>query len=44
MERPDPASIPELPGSYQFRDAEGRIIYVGKARSLRARIKKKKNS
>jgi len=38
MERPDPASIPELPGSYQFRDAEGRIIYVGKARSLRARI------
>jgi len=38
MERPDPASIPELPGSYQFRDGEGRIIYVGKARSLRARI------
>jgi excinuclease ABC subunit C len=33
-----PPSIPDAPGSYQFRDADGRIIYVGKARSLRSRL------
>ncbi|MGC8464573.1 MAG: excinuclease ABC subunit UvrC [Acidimicrobiales bacterium] len=38
MERPSPQSIPDAPGSYQFRDAEGRVIYVGKAKSLRARV------
>ncbi len=38
LERPSPASIPDAPGSYQFRDADGRIIYVGKARSLRSRL------
>ncbi|MEX2202786.1 MAG: excinuclease ABC subunit UvrC [Actinomycetota bacterium] len=36
--RPDPASIPEAPGAYLFRDAEGRVVYVGKARSLRKRL------
>ncbi len=38
MERPSPGSIPSGPGSYQFRDGEGRVIYVGKAKSLRSRI------
>ncbi|MHB1520184.1 MAG: excinuclease ABC subunit UvrC [Ferrimicrobium sp.] len=38
LERPDKASIPDQPGSYQFRDREGRVIYVGKAKSLRSRV------
>ena len=38
VERPVPGSIPDTPGSYQFRDADGRIIYVGKAKSLRSRV------
>lgn len=38
IERPNKASIPDQPGSYQFRDAEGRVIYVGKAKSLRNRL------
>jgi excinuclease ABC subunit C len=33
-----PANIPDTPGSYQFKDADGRIIYVGKAASLRSRV------
>jgi excinuclease ABC subunit C len=33
-----PENIPDSPGSYQFKDADGRIIYVGKARSLRSRL------
>ncbi len=37
MQRP-PGVIPESPGSYQFKDAAGRVIYVGKANNLRARI------
>jgi len=36
--RPAPGSIPEGPGVYRFRDADGRVIYVGKAKSLRARL------
>ncbi len=36
LERPE--AIPDAPGSYQFKDADGRIIYVGKARSLRSRL------
>ncbi|HVC25764.1 MAG TPA: excinuclease ABC subunit UvrC [Acidimicrobiales bacterium] len=36
LQRPD--ALPDAPGSYQFKDAEGRIIYVGKARSLRSRV------
>jgi len=31
-------TIPDKPGSYQFRDAHSRIIYVGKAKNLRARL------
>ena len=34
--RPRPGSIPDAPGSYQFIDADGRVIYVGKAKSLRS--------
>ncbi|MCP1662499.1 MAG: excinuclease ABC subunit C [Methanocalculus sp. MSAO_Arc1] len=34
----DAASIPELPGSYLFRDGEERVIYVGKAKNLRKRV------
>ena len=36
--RPEPGSIPTQPGVYRFRDARGRVIYVGKAKSLRARL------
>jgi excinuclease ABC subunit C len=36
--RPAPGSIPASPGVYRFRDALGRVVYVGKARSLRSRI------
>ncbi len=36
--RPERGAIPEGPGSYQFFDAENRIIYVGKAKSLRSRL------
>jgi excinuclease ABC subunit C len=36
--RPAPGTIPEQPGVYRFRDANGRVIYVGKARSLRSRL------
>lgn len=36
--RPAPGEIPVEPGVYRFRDAQGRVIYVGKAKSLRARL------
>ncbi|GAA1774214.1 excinuclease ABC subunit UvrC [Nocardioides hankookensis] len=36
--RPEPGSIPTLPGVYRFRDPKGRVIYVGKAKSLRPRL------
>ena len=36
--RPPTGTIPESPGSYQFKDKEGRVIYVGKASSLRQRL------
>jgi excinuclease ABC subunit C len=36
--RPAPGSIPESPGVYRFRDSHGRVIYVGKAKSLRSRL------
>ncbi|MFF4127174.1 excinuclease ABC subunit UvrC [Microbispora rosea] len=36
--RPAPGSIPESPGVYRFRDPAGRVIYVGKAKSLRQRL------
>ena len=38
IDRPSPGSIPDAPGSYQFLDADGRVIYVGKAKSLRSRV------
>lgn len=38
VQRPPAGTIPETPGSYQFKDAEGRVIYVGKAKSLRSRL------
>ncbi|WP_330473142.1 excinuclease ABC subunit UvrC [Terrabacter sp. C0L_2] len=36
--RPKPGEIPTDPGVYRFRDAHGRVIYVGKAKSLRPRL------
>ena len=36
--RPPAGTIPDSPGSYQFKDADGRVIYVGKAKSLRSRV------
>ena len=38
QDRPPTGSIPDAPGSYQFYDAEGRVLYVGKAKSLRHRL------
>lgn len=38
MERPAPSSIPATPGVYLYKDASGRIIYVGKAGNLRRRV------
>lgn len=36
--RPAPGTIPAEPGVYRFRDEHGRVIYVGKAKSLRQRV------
>ncbi len=36
--RPAPGSIPEAPGVYRFSDPHGRVLYVGKAKSLRSRL------
>ena len=36
--RPRPGEIPVDPGVYRFRDRDGRVIYVGKAKSLRPRL------
>ena len=36
--RPPAGTIPDGPGSYQFKDGDGRVIYVGKASSLRSRV------
>ncbi len=36
--RPAPGEIPDQPGVYRFRDEHGRVIYVGKAKSLRPRL------
>lgn len=38
MKRPEPSSIPLSPGVYLYKDARGKIIYVGKARVLRRRV------
>ena len=37
--RPEPANIPDAPGSYQFKDGQGRVLYVGKAKSLLHRVR-----
>jgi excinuclease ABC subunit C len=36
--KPRPGEIPTQPGVYRFRDAAGRVLYVGKAKNLRARL------
>ncbi len=36
--RPLPGTVPDEPGSYQFLDRDGRVLYVGKAKSLRSRV------
>ena len=38
LQRPPAGVIPDAPGSYQFKDSDGRVIYVGKAASLRQRL------
>ena len=38
LTRPAAGTIPDAPGSYQFKDRDGRVIYVGKAKSLRSRL------
>ncbi len=36
--RPASGTVPESPGVYRFRESSGRVIYVGKAKNLRARL------
>src|ERR1700735_2942996 len=36
--RPKAGEIPTSPGVYRFRDQTGRVLYVGKAKNLRARL------
>src|SRR6201999_470264 len=36
--RPAPGTVPDAPGVYKFRDQHRRVIYVGKAKSLRSRL------
>jgi excinuclease ABC subunit C len=36
--RPAAGSVPDSPGVYRFRDKRGRVVYVGKAKSLRSRL------
>jgi excinuclease ABC subunit C len=36
--RPAAGTIPDQPGVYKFRDEHGRVVYVGKAKSLRSRL------
>ena len=38
FDRPKPSEIPDQPGAYIFRDKHGKVIYVGKAESLRGRV------
>jgi excinuclease ABC subunit C len=38
LERPQSGSIPAAPGVYLFKDASGRVVYVGKAKVLRSRV------
>ena len=36
--RPAPGAVPDEPGVYRFSDPTGRVLYVGKAKSLRSRL------
>lgn len=36
--RPETSTVPDEPGAYLFRDGDGRVVYVGKARFLRKRL------
>jgi excinuclease ABC subunit C len=36
--RPAPGTVPDAPGVYRFFDPAGRVVYVGKAKSLRSRL------
>jgi excinuclease ABC subunit C len=38
VSRPENSQVPDGPGAYLFRDGDGRVVYVGKARSLRKRL------
>lgn len=38
FERPKTSEIPDQPGAYFFRDKHGKVVYVGKAKSLRSRV------
>ncbi len=38
LARPAAGSVPTGPGAYLFKDAHGRVLYVGKAKSLRSRL------
>jgi len=38
VQRPAPSEIPDLPGTYLFRDRHGAVLYAGKAKSLRKRV------
>lgn len=38
IQRPETGSIPTKPGVYLFRDPHGRVVYVGKAKTLRSRL------
>jgi excinuclease ABC subunit C len=38
FERPKPSEIPDQPGAYLFRDKHGKVVYVGKAKTLRSRV------
>ena len=38
LKQPEQGTIPTKPGSYQFFDKTGKIIYVGKAKNLRNRV------
>ena len=32
-------NLPSLPGVYQFKDSKGKVIYIGKAKKLKNRVK-----
>ena len=38
VQKPEAGTIPAKPGVYLFKDKDGRVLYVGKAKSLRARL------